>query len=85
MSRAEQAFLSPQTKSDERSRSAEKSRTHTADCWERTLSAIERSREQLRQSDKIMKWCEDFGPHRDSGRDDSGDENREYIRTHTDR
>jgi hypothetical protein len=85
MSRAEQASLSSEPKLVERSKSAEESRAHTAACWERTQSAIERSREQLRQSDKIMKWCEDFGPHRDSGRDDSADEKREYIRTYTNR
>ena len=73
MGKAEKPFLIPQTKLVERAKAAEESRTHTADCWERTQSAIERSRERLRQSDGIMKWCDNFGPRRDSGPDDRGE------------
>jgi hypothetical protein len=73
MSRGEQPFESSQAKSIESSKSAEELRTDAGNCWERTQSAITRSRQQLRQSDEIMKWCEKFGPHPASRPDDSGE------------
>ncbi len=52
----------PQVNMRKAAEAAREGRTYASKCWESTKSAVERSRQQLKRSESIIKWCENFGP-----------------------